>query len=48
MKSLANVEEQLGVKGGFVEDALYRARGDVDLLSEPLVGVALAAQLVAD
>jgi hypothetical protein len=48
VKGFADVEQQLGVEGGFVEDALHRAGGDVDLLGEPLVGVALAAQLIAD
>ena len=48
VKGFADVEQQLGVEGGFVEDALHRAGGDGDLLGEPLVGVALAAQLIAD
>ena len=48
VKGFADVEQQLGIEGGFVEDALHRAGGDVDLLGEPLVGVALAAQFVVD
>lgn len=48
VEGLADVEEQLAVERGLVEDALHRAGGDVDLPGEPLVGVTLAAQLVAD
>ena len=44
----ADGEELLGVDGGFVEEFLEGARGDADAVGEPLVGVALAAQLVAD
>lgn len=44
----ADGEELLGVDAGFVEEFLEGARGDADAVGEPLVGVALAAQLVAD
>lgn len=44
----ADGEELLGVNAGFVEEFLEGARGDADAVGEPLVGVALAAQLVAD
>lgn len=48
VEGLADVEEQLAVEGGLVEDALHRAWCDVNLPGKPLVGVALVAQLVAD
>ena len=47
-ESTADEEELLGVDGSLVEQLLKGARGDVDLVGEPLVGVARAAQLVAD
>ena len=47
-ESTADEEELLGVDGGFVEQFLEGARGDADAVGEPLVGVARAAQLVAD
>lgn len=48
MEGLADAEEQVGVNGGFVIDALQGARGDTDAVGKPLVGAALAAQFVAD
>ncbi len=48
VKGLADAEEQVGVDGGLVVDALKGARTDTDLVGKPFVGVALAAQLVAD
>ena len=44
----ADGEELLGVDRGFVEELLQGARGEVDAVGEPLVGVARAAQFVAD
>ena len=44
----ADGEELLGVDAGFVEEFLEGARGDADAVGEPLVGVARAAQFVAD
>ena len=44
----ADGEELLGVDGGFVEEFLEGARGDANAVGEPLVGVARAAQFVAD
>lgn len=44
----ADGEELLGVDGGVVEELLQGARGDADVVGEPLVGVVRAAQLVAD
>lgn len=44
----ADGEELLRVDGGLVEEFLERARCDADAVGEPLVGVARAAQLVAD
>lgn len=44
----ADEEELLGVDGRFVEQFLEGARGGADAVGEPLVGVARAAQLVAD
>ena len=48
VESLADAQEQLGIDGGLVEEALQGAWTDADALGEPFVGVALAAQLVAD
>lgn len=47
-KGTADNKELLGVDGGFVEEFLEGAGGDVDLVGEPLVGVARAAEFVAD
>lgn len=47
-KGAADEEELLGVNGRFVEQFLEGARGGADAVGEPLVGVARAAQLVAD
>ena len=44
----ADGEELLGVQAGLVEELLEGAGGDADAIGEPLVGVARAAQLVAD
>ena len=44
----ADGEELLCVDRGLVEEFLERARCDADAVGEPLVGVARAAQLVAD
>ena len=44
----ADCEELLRVDAGFVEEFLEGAGGDADAVGEPLVGVALAAQFVAD
>lgn len=44
----ADGKELLGVDRGFVEELLQGARGDVDAVGEPLVGVTRAAQLVTD
>lgn len=41
-------EELVGVDGGVVEELLQGARGDADVVGEPLVGVVRVAQLVAD
>ena len=48
VESLADDEQQLCVKRRFVEDTLYCTGGNADLLGEPLISVALAAQFVAD
>ena len=47
-KGTADGEELPGVDGGLVEYLLKGARGDADLVCEPLVGVARAAEFVAD
>lgn len=47
-KGATDVEKEMGVEGGLVEYLLEVARGDANLLGEPGVGVALAAELVAD
>ena len=44
----ADGEELLGVDRGAVEQALEGALGDADALHKPFVGVALAAEFVAD
>lgn len=44
----ADGEELLGVDAGLVEEFLEGAGGDADAVGEPLVGVARAAQFVAD
>ncbi len=48
MKCIADTEEQLGVNGGLVVDALEGAGRGADLLGEPLIGITLAAELVAE
>ena len=48
VEGLADAEEQLRVDGRLVVDALQGARTDTDVVGKPLVGVALAAELVAD
>lgn len=48
VESPADAEEQLGVDGGLVVETLQGARGDSDAVGKPLVGVALATQLVSD
>ena len=48
VEGLADAEEQVGVDGGPVIEALQGARGDTDVVGKPFIGVALAAQLVAD
>lgn len=47
-KSLANKKQLLCVDTGFVEEALQGAFGYADALHQPLVCMALAAQLGAD
>lgn len=48
VEGLADVEEQLAVEGGLVEDALHRAWCDVNLPSEPFVIMSLATQFFAN
>lgn len=48
VEGLADAEEQLGVDGGLVVEALQGARADADALGKPFVGMALAAQFVAN
>lgn len=48
VESLADAEEQLGVDGGFIVNALQGARTDTNSVGKPLVGVALAAEFIAD
>lgn len=44
----ADAEEKLGIDGRLIVYALQSARSDTDAVGKPFVGVALAAQLVAD
>ena len=44
----ADEEQLLGVDGGFVEEALQGALGHANAFHQPLVGVTLAAQFVAN
>lgn len=48
VEGLADAQEQLGIDGGLVEEALQGAWTDADALGEPFVGVALMTQFVAD
>ena len=43
-EGLADAEEQLGVDGGLVVEALQGARADADALGKPFVGMALSSQ----
>lgn len=48
VEGLADAEEEMGVNGGFVVNTLQSARSDTDAVSKPFVGMALAAEFVAD
>lgn len=48
VEGLADAEQQLGVDGRLVVYALQGARSDTDSVGKPLVGVALAAEFIAD
>ena len=47
-KYFADAKQLLGVDGGFVVQPLEGAAVDVQLVGEPLVGTALAAEFAAD
>ena len=48
VESWVDAQEQLGIDGGLVEEALQGAWTDADALGEPFVGVALMTQFVAN
>lgn len=47
-EGLADAEQQLGVDGRLVVNALQGTRTDTDTVGEPLVGVTLSTEFVAD
>lgn len=48
MEGWADAEEQVGVNGGFVIETLQGASCNTNTVSEPFVGMALAAKFIAD